>query len=451
METEKKYNPYSKCSFYKPYASMTRLNILSTVNEICSTEPRHPSASLLANYTSYETQITYQEQEKNDDDDETQKKNLLTPPRPTPKPKSTEKVPVYLRKRSSLKCTNLDHILNVIGSFGFYQKLQFLLIGFLAVLPAMMAYSYVFVSATPKFTCSVVREIQLTSYADSIAVVSNSDSAKSRPTELNKESSDDPFRYFKKKRTEYFVETRRFIQLFTDEELRNRTVKFDNNCQITAETLIKHHRLTSSSSSLSAVTAPKEKSAKTRQTNLQCVEWVYDESVYGRTTVTDWDLVCLKSHLKAATQNAFILGTGCSAFTGLMSDRFGRRTTLIILITLMVVVLNGTMLLMHSPLLSVGQKFVIFTFSRFLQGVGQTMYSVGFVLLLEITGPGHRLKAGNILAYSFSVGQMCLNGLAYALHDWLKIQWCLAAYVIPFFAYYWLVPESPRWLLRFVC
>ena len=35
-----------------------------------------------------------------------------------------------------------------------------------------------------------------------------------------------------------------------------------------------------------------------------------------------------------------------------------------------------------------------------------TMYSVSFVLLLEITGPKNRVTAGNILAYSFSIGQM---------------------------------------------
>lgn len=56
--------------------------------------------------------------------------------------------------------TNLDELLNTLGSFGLYQIVQFILIAFLAIMPSMIAYSYVFVSATPKFTCSIVRRIQ---------------------------------------------------------------------------------------------------------------------------------------------------------------------------------------------------------------------------------------------------------------------------------------------------
>lgn len=148
---------------------------------------------------------------------------------------------------------------------------------------------------------------------------------------------------------------------------------------------------------------------------------IYDDSMYGRTTVTDWNLICLKSHLKAVTQNVFILGTGCSLFTGILSDRFGRKPVLMVLILVMVLVLNTTQFLMHTPALSINQKFIIFTISRFLQGAAQTLYSISFVLLLEITGPAQRVTAANILAYSFSIGQMAIVGLAYFFKDWLKV------------------------------
>ena len=42
---------------------------------------------------------------------------------------------------------------------------------------------------------------------------------------------------------------------------------------------------------------------------------------------------------------------------------------------------------------------------------------------------------------------MVLVLLAYIFKDWRKVQWTLAIYIMPFFMYYWLVPESPRWLL----
>ena len=76
------------------------------------------------------------------------------------------------------------------------------------------------------------------------------------------------------------------------------------------------------------------------------MEWYYDTEVYGRTFVSESNLVCVKSHLKAATQNTFILGTGCSVFSGILADRFGRRTTMISLIFVMFVVLNVTQVLM---------------------------------------------------------------------------------------------------------
>ena len=57
--------------------------------------------------------------------------------------------------------------------------------------------------------------------------------------------------------------------------------------------------------------------AEVHRSTLTCVEWYFDTNMYGRTLVSDWNLVCVKSHLKAMTQNTFIIGTGCSVFTGI--------------------------------------------------------------------------------------------------------------------------------------
>jgi OCT family organic cation transporter-like MFS transporter 4/5 len=331
--------------------------------------------------------------------------------------------------------TNLDGLLEHVGSFGLYQKLQFLLVGFLAILPGMIAFSYVFVSATPKFTCGVVREIKVLNTLESSKIFDN--------IKLD-DSLINPFEEIELENAEFLIETKRFIRLISKDQIVNRpeSIDFDSNCRL------------DKSQTLNSILATRKESKSFNQTNVKkqkssykCVEWVYDESMYGETTVSSWDLVCLESHLKALTQNTFILGTGCSVFTGIISDKFGRKHALILLITLLVVVLNATQFLMHTAALTRNQKFTIFTISRFFQGVGTTLYSVGFVLLLEITGPKHRVTAGNILAYSFSIGQMILVGIAYYFKNWLKIKWVIALYVLPFFAYYWLVPESPRWLL----
>lgn len=455
--TSSRTDIYSKCSFYKPYASMAKLNLreassmpLQQQSQVSAASASQPliDTKRVVHFEPSELSkscVLHTDNEKSDAQQTTGQKSrrpsfLDLKSSNTQRTPLKRKIPEYLRRRSSFKQTNLDHILNVVGSFGLYQKLQFMLVGLLALLPSMVAYSYVFVSATPKFTCAVVREIQLTSYDPRHPSMEKL--AKDEPDLFDSEDLDDPFKYFKLKRLEYFVETRRYIKLVTDQEMKNKSrINFDNNCKI--ET---HKRLKAMTGSTTTASTHVYR-GDYKQTNLQCVEWVYDEELYGRTTVTDWNLVCLKSHLKAVTQNAFILGTGCSIFTGIMSDKLGRKKALVIMVTLMFLVLNSTQILMHSGALTVNQKFVLFTISRFFQGIAQTMYSISFVLLLEITGPSDRLTAGNILAYSFSIGQICIDLLAYYLRDWLKIQWFLAFYVMPFFMCYWVVPESPRWLL----
>lgn len=132
------------------------------------------------------------------------------------------KVPHNVLKASNLP--NLDHILIIVGQFGFFQRMQFLLVGFLAIVPSMVAYSYVFVSATPKFTCSIAKEIVLMNYDASSNKLFN---------RLNIETeSDDPFRNFELQKSEYFIETRRFIRLLSLEQIRTKSFQFDNQCEI---------------------------------------------------------------------------------------------------------------------------------------------------------------------------------------------------------------------------
>ena len=287
----------------------------------------------------------------------------------------------------------------------------------------MVAYSYVFVSATPKFSCKIALEVSQF-YVTSPDTLHNH----SLGADLSLKSS------------KLLIENRRLIQLLDNANITNKLVKYDSKCSFSENETIEISRT-------NRLLLDKKLNLKFLKSSLECIEYHYDESMYGRTLVSDLNLICSKSHMKAATQNAFILGTGCSVFTGILSDKYGRRTALILMITLMFLVLNITQILMHSDALSINKKLTLFTISRFLQGVAQTMYSIFFVLLLEITGPKHRVTAGNILAYSFSIGQMVIVLLAYFFKDWRKLQWTLAIYVMPFFFYYWLVPESPRWLL----
>ena len=326
----------------------------------------------------------------------------------------TIKSEIKFHKERKSQQTNLDYVLALVGSFGFYQKLQFLLVGCLSIVPSMLAYSYVFVAATPKFTCKSIVERHTINY----------DLAMTNFTQ-----------------TQMFLsETSRYINLIAD--VKNVT-NFDSRCEFGDEDNHTHY-YSNDDKTFDSYKKPLIQMKR----SFKCLEWLYDPSLYGPTISNEWDLVCVRSHLKAATQNAYIIGTAGAILSGIMSDRLGRKKTLFILIALTIVVLNATQLLMQNSRLNNTQKLVIFTISRLFQGFGQTMYSVSFVLLMEITGPNTRVLAGNVMAYSFAIGQMVIAGLSYYLRDWNKIMWSIAFYVIPFFGLYWLVPESPRWLLN---
>ena len=185
---------------------------------------------------------------------------------------------------------NLDDILKLAGSFGFYQRLQFLLVGFLAIIPSMVAYSYVFVSATPKFACKTVLETKITQTGG------HKFTLQGFLTNGEDYDDDDPFKQLKLEKSEYLIETRRFISLL--DANANASIVYDNSCKIDVKKLFPQQNLKSNNKT----------QHKLDLQDFKCVEWVYDDSVYGSTTVTDWNLVCLKSHLKALTQNTFILG-----------------------------------------------------------------------------------------------------------------------------------------------
>ena len=385
-KTNKKVSPYEKCRFHVPYSVIgvnnSNIQIPLLQMQTSTSDGDQHSDPVTPTYDA-----TTQPAEQADSIRLTQSQSLTEIAKDltdltSVNPKAITKlrrhsIPGFLVKPSFAKQTNLDHLLELIGSFGFYQKMQFFLVGIMAILPSMVAYSYVFVSATPKFTCKTALEVSQF-HVSSLGSQKNIEDERIMNLNFNLKSS------------QFSIENRRLIQLLSDINITNRNVNYDNRCSFSQKEI---KQISQSNKLL----LDKNLNLTFLRSTLECIEYYYDDSVYGRTLVSDLDLVCLKSHMKAATQNTFILGTGCSVFTGILSDSFGRRRALVLMITLMFLVLNITQILMHSGALSINQKFTLFTISRFLQGVAQTMYTICFVLLLEITGPKHRVTAGNIL------------------------------------------------------
>lgn len=173
--------------------------------------------------------------------------------------------------------------------------------------------------------------------------------------------------------------------------------------------------------------------------------WVFDMNKYGRTLSTDLELVCEKFHLRALTQSVYSAGAAGSLLTGLLSDRWGRRKTIYVLVLLLIFALNTMQLFLYAP---ASYQLFVFTLCRFLQGFAITYYSVAIVLLSELTGPSRRVLAANILSYCYAFGQIILAVVARHFKDYKLTFWTLNVYLVPFVGVYLFIPESPRWLVH---
>lgn len=69
-----------------------------------------------------------------------------------------------------------------------------------------------------------------------------------------------------------------------------------------------------------------------------------------------------------------------------------------------------------------------------------------FVLVMELIGTRWRELISVLYQIPFNLGHLTLPIFAYYLRDWRELQFALSIPSIVLISYYWLVPESPRWL-----
>ncbi|KAE8750374.1 hypothetical protein FOCC_FOCC002933 [Frankliniella occidentalis] len=161
-----------------------------------------------------------------------------------------------------------------------------------------------------------------------------------------------------------------------------------------------------------------------------CNHWEYNRTVFQETIVSEWDLVCGKSDLTSVAQMVLMFGVlvGNIIF-GAAADRWGRRTPLLVAIVVQAVM---GVITAFAPFLSV------FMILRFLVAVATGM---------EVVGGPWRTVVPILYQIPFSLGVFFMAGVAYYLRSWRDLQLALGLCSVPFVLYYWLIPESPRWLL----
>ncbi|XP_062976773.1 solute carrier family 22 member 4 [Elgaria multicarinata webbii] len=185
-----------------------------------------------------------------------------------------------------------------------------------------------------------------------------------------------------------------------------------------------------------------------RDVNLSQVEqekcldgWEYSRDPYTSTIVSEWNLVCDDDWKTPLTTSLFFVGVLLGSFiSGQLSDRFGRKA---ILFATMGVQTGFSFLQIFST------SWEMFTVLFVIVGMGQiSNYVVAFILGTEILGKSVRIIFSTLgVCIFFAIGYMLLPLFAYFIRDWRMLLLALTVPGVCCVPLWWLIPESPRWLI----
>lgn len=124
---------------------------------------------------------------------------------------------------------------------------------------------------------------------------------------------------------------------------------------------------------------------------------------------------------------------------GILSDRYGRRTILI------VGILGSTILAFMRSFAGDYSTFV--TLELLDAGVGSCTYSASFILAMEWIGVKDRVLLGTIISAMYPLGQVFLGLTAKYAADFRLLLRIVYAPGLLIVLYFWIAPESMRWLI----
>ncbi|CAH0546488.1 unnamed protein product [Brassicogethes aeneus] len=168
--------------------------------------------------------------------------------------------------------------------------------------------------------------------------------------------------------------------------------------------------------------------------------WVYDTDSNTQTVVMEWDLVCSKS--LSTTLALVLLGIGGligNYIFGYIQDGLGRKPAFFIYLFIQCFFGIATA---FSP------NFITWAIFRFCVGFTvPAILGTPYVLAIELVGPRDRTLVTILINIAYSLALVSLAIIVWALREWRILALATTLPFISLFFHWWLLPESPRWLL----
>ncbi|KAH1002886.1 hypothetical protein HUJ04_008920 [Dendroctonus ponderosae] len=281
---------------------------------------------------------------------------------------------------------DLDEVLSAIGPFGKYQKLVIWLILFPAVFPCgFHAYNQLFMAKMPEHWCR-------------LPGLDGVDGTRTKELSIPKQ--------FPAENTTKF----------------SQCLMYDVN----------HQMINVSEMDVAGLEALNRVPCKNG--------WDYGDEDVGNSIISEWNLVCGRDF---ASTLALVL-FGCSGLAGNyifghVQDGLGRKPAYFIYLLIQCVFGIAT---------SLAPNFYIWVLLR--MGVGFTVPAIlgtPYVLAIELVGPKDRTTVTILINIAYSLSLVSLAVVVWAVRSW---RWMALATSLPFtalFLTWFLLPESPRWLL----
>ncbi|XP_026748981.2 organic cation transporter protein-like isoform X1 [Galleria mellonella] len=173
---------------------------------------------------------------------------------------------------------------------------------------------------------------------------------------------------------------------------------------------------------------------------IKCDAWEFNRSEVGDTIISEWNLVCDRAYLTSLAEVFFLVGVGIGGVVGgWISDRFGRKRIL------MGMAVTQSVLAILALLV---RSFVQYIIVRLVMGlVSVSVVYAAFVLSVEIVGGKWVTIAGVCNFFPLPLAYIIVSLVSLVLPNWRDLTLSLSIPGCALLVLWFILPESPRWLL----